>query len=136
MINTTGAAVSVPSRAPATDVSEAESPGTVAPAQRSGKRCGYEHREQLHAANKALGKALSTLARDRDPGARQTGARVAAVVAELVAEAASVADDAWSVNRRAAADVARRMPALDRLVAAAREQLGLAPDGSDPVRNP
>jgi hypothetical protein len=66
----------------------------------------------LLGANRALGAALTRLARDAQPGPRLVGAELAAAVAELVEQAAAVAVDSTTAARRAGADVAARLPRL------------------------
>ncbi len=106
-----------------------------APARRSGRGAGYEHREELLTANRALGAALSKLARDSDPAARQAGADIAATVADLVRQATVAAGESSGKSRRAAADVARRMPRLVSQLDALKARLADRMP-SEAVRNP
>jgi len=99
----------------------------TAPPRRSGRRCGYEHRDALLTANRALGKALTALARDPDPTARRFGAELAAEVARFVDDAAARADAASSRSRRIAADLKRRMPRLQRQLDQLRDYRQAAP---------
>ena len=85
---------------------------TSAPARRSGRQCGYEHRDELITANRALGAALTRLARDADPAARLAGAALAREVAEYVRAAVVRADESSGRARRAAADLERQLPRL------------------------
>ncbi|MET7752594.1 hypothetical protein [Micromonospora sp. NPDC005367] len=84
------------------------------PARRAGRQCGYEHRDTLITANRDLGAALSRLARDADPEARRAGAALAVEVAEFVRAAVVRADQSSGRARRAAADVERELPRLER----------------------
>lgn len=131
-----GGALGSSRRAPHVHVRREGAAGTPeAPGQRSGKQCGYSHREAVHDANKALGKALSVLARDRDPHARRAGADIAAAAAEIVGQLAFLATNASSVQRRAAADVAAMMPQMERRLADLRSRMegrGTVPSGPGP----
>lgn len=106
------------------------------PPRRAGRECGYEHRAELLAANRALGAALTKLARDADPDARAAGAVIAATMADLVDQAARLAVESSGKARRHAADVARMMPKLERQLAAARERVAIRNQPVRPVRNP
>ncbi|MFV2102811.1 phage/plasmid primase, P4 family [Micromonospora sp. LOL_024] len=97
--------------------------GTV-PVRRSGRGAGYEHRDELLAANRALGAALSKLARDSDPAARQAGVDIAVTVAELVRQATVAAGESSGRSRRAAAEVARRLPRMRAQLDALKARLG------------
>ena len=96
---------------------------TDAPPRRSGRQCGYQGREQLAAANRALGAALTKLARDADPDARRAGALIAATMADLVGQAAHLARESTGPARRAAAQVQRQLPCLAARLDALRAEL-------------
>jgi hypothetical protein len=98
--------------------------GQPAPARRAGRQCGYEGREALIAATRGLGAALTRLARDRDPVARQAGADIAASLADLVARAAIMADESSSRSQHAAARMAEELPELTRTLDTLQKQLG------------
>lgn len=98
-------------------------PAVEAPARRSGRQCGYEHREALLAANRTLGKVLTALARDPDPEARRLGAELAADVTAYVAAAAAKADAGSSRSKRIAADLERRLPRIAEQLDRARTRL-------------
>lgn len=112
---------------------------TDVPPRRSGRQCGYQGREQLAAANRALGAALTKLARDADPEARLAGARIAQVMADLVGRAAHLARESTGPARRAAAQVRRELPRLAARLDALRAELEARrgmPSGPGQVRNP
>lgn len=94
-----------------------------APPRRSGRGAGYEHRPRLLEANRMLGAALSKLARDQDLGSRQVGAEIAAMVAELVEQAATAADASTTRARRLGDQVATLLPRLERQLAEAEARV-------------
>jgi hypothetical protein len=107
-------------------------PPVDAPPRRAGRRCGYEHRDELLVANRALGKALTALARDPDPAARAAGAGIAARVAQAVARAAAEADAVTSRSRRIAAELEQQLPKLERRLARARSRVADGVSGECP----
>ncbi|WP_262015648.1 hypothetical protein [Micromonospora sp. Mcm103] len=78
-------------------------------------------------ATRALGAALTRLARDADPSARQAGAELAREVAAYVRAAVVRADESSGRARRAAADLQRRMPRLTRQLERAHARLNPDP---------
>ncbi|MEV1018140.1 hypothetical protein AB0I89_32100 [Micromonospora sp. NPDC049801] len=106
-----------------------DDPDVTVPPRRAGRQCGYEGRTGLANANRALGAALTNLARDPDPAARLAGAELAREVAEYVRAAVVRANESSGRARRAAAEVERRLPRISR-------QLDRALQRVDGVRNP
>lgn len=106
------------------------------PARRAGRQCGYSGRDELIAANRALGAALTRLARDADPSARQAGADIARAVAELVGQAVHLAGESSGRAQQAAEDVRRELPRLVARLDALKAQLarrGIAVSGLEDV---
>jgi hypothetical protein len=126
------ASTSVPSHAPAlTDASD-----TGPPARRSGRGSGYPQQEEIYASMRDLAKILAKLARAGDVGARQAGADIGVTVTAVLRDAVTLARSSTGVERRAAADLVRLLPEMERRLAAARKQLGLAAHPEMPLTSP
>lgn len=91
-----------------------------APIQRKGRMSGYPGRADLLAAQADLRGALTALARDPDPQARNEGVRLAVAAAASIRAMANTAGEATTASKKLKARVERVERQLDRTLAARR----------------
>jgi predicted RecB family endonuclease len=76
-------------------------------------QAGYPGKLEFGAADQRLRRALSRLARDPDPDARQEGARIAEEAIEALHALAARADEASTATKRVKAQTERLRQRLD-----------------------
>jgi hypothetical protein len=98
-------------------VQEAAMPEDEAPPRRQGRQAVYPGKLEFRAADQRLRRALSRLARDPDPAARQEGARIVEKAIEALHALAGRADAASSATKRIRAETERLSRRLDAALA-------------------